>query len=260
MMNLTFSRIVASAGLAAAALFAMPAGMQAQTGLVTIRPKSLTQTFKKITTQTLNMEIVLNGKLKGKTVKNQKINFDIVEDRGTQSRSVIFGGSGLNVMLNDPSFAALGVKSMAVYQLGKDSYINLTGKQSICIKPRAGAADFDKIVSQVSADKLLKNAKLDGSSFRARFVRAEKVGGEPAKKYEVETLLTVKDPAGSKQFIWIADNGEYIIKFDTPVPASESGGLTAGFEGDQRVVYTISGINKPVKFVLPAACKKAIAG
>jgi hypothetical protein len=248
-----------AAGLAASLSFGTSSVASAQDS-VNIKPKPLSATFKKIDTQSLRVDLVFNGKINGKVVKNTKLQFDVVEDRAKQIRIITFGGPALTLMVNDPSFARLGVRSMALIEDKGALYVQLQGAVAVCVKPPKNDKSLITVIDQLSADKLQKNAKLDKTTLRAKLVKSERIGTEPSKKYEVLDLQSIKDPNGAKQYMWIADKGEYISKFEVTVPTDGKDSFAPGFVGDQRVTYTILGINKPVKAILPASCKNAIQG
>jgi hypothetical protein len=255
------SALACAAGLATTLMLGTPSPGVAQ-DTVTVKPKALNATFKKIETQSLRMDLLFNGKMGDRAIKNSKLAFEIVEDRVKEIRIVSFSGPAIGLMINDPTFAKLGVRSMSLIESQGEQYIQLQGSVSVCVKPPKNDKSLTGLMNQLTPDRLLKESKLDRNTFKGKLLKSERVGTETAKKYEVLDLQSIKDPAGDKQYIWVADKGEYITKFEVTVPADgkQKNGFADGFVGNQRITYTILSINKPVKAVFPAACKNAIQG
>jgi CRISPR/Cas system CMR-associated protein Cmr3 (group 5 of RAMP superfamily) len=256
-----FSRIASAAGFAALLCIGMPGPGIAQ-DTVTIKPKPISATYKKIDTQVLRMDIVFTGKLGDRVLKNSKLQFDINEDRIAKTRSVTFSGAGLSILLSDPALAKLRIRSMSLLDFAGVQYVQLVGSVSVCVKPAKGDKSLIGLLDQLSPETLLKQSKLDSTSMKAKVVKAEKVSGQATTKYEVLDLNAIKNPNGPKQYLWIVDDGGYITKFEASVIADGKvkNAFSADFIGEQRVIYSIVSINKPVKIALPASCKNAIQG
>jgi hypothetical protein len=149
---------------------------------------------------------------------------------------------------------------MEMYIIGDKTYINVMGMW--LQTPSSDSTDSLGDTLLMTSDDVLKNAK------SAKYEGRETVNGVDTKHYSFdETGLQATELAGSKVDqakgdIWVAVDGNYIVKMDTTmfgadmsVPA-ETGNETLA-DGSMHMVMDVTGVNQSITIEVPSEALQA---
>jgi hypothetical protein len=229
------SRGVATAAALAATLISSivsqplaPALAQGKSAPITIKP--LSDTYKKIDTMKTAITMELNGQNNDEKEIAGGMEMSFGFNTPKKQIEARMSGTLLQTLAPSDEFAQMGLKGMGMYSLGKDAYMLMEGKTSMCVRvPSAVMQALNEPIEMLGTGEINKEliARSKAKKLAGRLIGEETVNGIRTRHYALDTtglkaaaVNTTTDDRYqfTKGDLWVAEDGDYNAKFEVQLP------------------------------------------